>query len=144
MESCWVIVADSSRARVFRREPGLQIHEFEDLLNPDSRLKEQDLVSDAPGRGMNRPRSSRFAMSEPISQRDQSERTFAKRIAEFLVTARRRGEVQRLHLVAAPRFLGLLRAGLDKDTRAIVGSETPKNVVRMDPETLRALLPEYL
>jgi protein required for attachment to host cells len=144
MENCWIIVADSTRARLFRHEPGQHIHEFEDLLNPDARLKEQDLVSDSAGRGLNRSRASRFAMSEPVSHRELAEKEFAHRIAQFLVKARKRGDVQKLHMVAAPRFLGLLRAGLDDDTRAIIASETRKSVVRLDTDALRALLPEYL
>lgn len=137
MKQSWIVVADGARARLFRAEAGQQIREFEDMLNPDARLQEQELVFDSPMRG---PRGA----GDAETHHAQVEKVFAERIADRLIAARRKGEVERLHLVAAPRFLGLLRAGLDEATQAIVASESRKNLVRMEAQALRKLLPEHL
>lgn len=144
MDKCWVVVADRCHARLFRCEAGQQLQEFRDLLNPDGRLKEQELVSDSPGHGLKRARGGRFAMSESVSHHDLVEQDFAHRIAELLIQSRQKGEVDRLHLVAAPHFLGLLRAGLDAPTRDRVASEVASNAIQLTPEALRELLPEHL
>lgn len=144
MNTCWIVVADSTRARLFRLAPAQEIEELEVLVNPDARLREQDLVSDSPGRGLNRARSSRFSMAEAESHREHAEKSFARQLASHLRDARLDGNLTRLHLVAAPAFLGELRLHLDEATRALIRSETAKNVSRLDAKELRLLLPEYL
>ncbi|MEE4303017.1 host attachment protein [Wenzhouxiangella sediminis] len=144
MSDCWVIAADSSRVRLFRKTEGQSIEEFDVMLNPDARLREQDLVSDERGRGLNRSRSGRFAMAEPESHREHAEKTMALELARRLRQARLDGKMSRLHVLAAPRFLGQLRNSLDEDTREQIRSETAKNVSRLDAAAIRAQLPEYL
>ncbi|RFF26852.1 MULTISPECIES: host attachment protein [unclassified Wenzhouxiangella] len=144
MSDCWVVVADSSRVRLFRKGSGQALEEFDVMLNPDSRLREQDLVTDGPGRGLNRSRAGRFAMSESESQREHSEKAMAAELAGRLRQARLDGSLDRLHVLAAPHFLGELRNHLDDETRELIRSETDKNVSRLDPAAIRDQLPEYL
>lgn len=144
MSNCWVVVADSSRVRLFHKAEGQSLEEFDVMLNPDARLREQDLVSDDQGHGLNRSRSSRFAMSEAESHREHAEKTMALELARRLRQARLDGSLSRLHVLAAPRFLGQLRNSLDAETSELVQSETAKNVSRLDARAIRAQLPEYL
>ncbi|WP_376691139.1 host attachment protein [Wenzhouxiangella sp. EGI_FJ10409] len=144
MSDCWVIVADSARVRLFQKGEGQSIEEFDVMLNPDVRLREQDLVSDEPGRGLNRSRSSRFSMSEVEGHREHAEKTMAIELARRLRQARLDGSLSRLHVLAAPHFLGQLRNSLDEETRELVCSETAKNVSRLDAPDIRKQLPEYL
>lgn len=144
MSDCWVVVADSSRVRLFRKEDKQALEEFDVMLNPDARLREQDLVSDGPGRGLNRSRAGRFSMAEPESHREHAEKTMAAELAGRLRQARLDGSLERLHLLAAPHFMGELRNHMDDETRELIRSETAKNVSRMDAAAIRAQLPEYL
>lgn len=144
MSDCWVVVADSTRVRLFRKAEGQSLDEFDVMLNPDARLREQDLVSDEPGRGLNRSRSGRFSMGEAHSQREQAEKVMAGELAKRLKQARLEGGLKRLHVLAAPHFLGLLRHCMDDETGELIQSETAKNVSRLDAVEIRAQLPEYL
>lgn len=144
MGKCWVIAADSTRVRLFRKAEGQALEEFDVMLNPDARLREQDLVSDEPGRGLNRSRSGRFSMAEAESHREHAEKRMAGELAERLRQARLDGSLDRLHILSAPHFLGQLRNSLDSETRGLIRSETDKNVSRLDAAGIRAQLPEYL
>ncbi|MDZ7789900.1 MAG: host attachment protein [Xanthomonadales bacterium] len=144
MSDCWVVVADSSRVRLFQKGEGQSLEEFDVMLNPDARLREQDLVSDEPGRGLNRARSGRFSMADAENHREHAEKTMAMELARRLRQARLDGSVSRLHVLAAPRFLGQLRNCLDDETHDLMRSETAKNVSRLDAAAIREQLPEYL
>ena len=69
---------------------------------------------------------------------------FAIEIANRLNAARARGEFDRLGLVAAPAFLGLLRERLSPETRAIVEFEVDKDLLHLPPQEIRDRLPERL
>lgn len=144
MGECWVVVADSTRVRLFRKAEGKTLEEFDALLNPEGRMREQDLVSDEQGHGLNRSRSGRFSMSEPETQREHAEKAMAGELAERLRQARLDGSLSRLHILAAPHFLGQLRRRLDDETRELIQSETAKNLSKLDAAAIRGQLPEYL
>lgn len=144
MSSCWILVANNTHGRLFRyvRHQGLE--ELEVMVNPEARMKEQDLVSDAPGRGLNRPRASRFAMSSPSDQKTHESDLFAQSLARRLNAARRNDTIERIHIIAEPSLLGKLRARLDDITRECVRSEIVKNVTQLDAAQIRDLLPRKL
>jgi protein required for attachment to host cells len=144
MSDCWVVAADSARVRLFRKAEGQELDEFDVMVNPDARLREQDVVSDEPGRGLNRSRAGRFSMAEPESHREHAEKVMAGDLAKRLRQARLDGSLGRLHILAAPHFLGQLRHYLDSKTRELIQSEIDKNVSRLDAAGIRAQLPEYL
>lgn len=144
MSDCWIVVADSTRVRLFRKAEGQKLDEFDVMVNPDARLREQDLVSDEPGRGLNRARSGRFSMAEAEGHREHAEKLMAGDLAKRLRQARLDGNLGRLHILAAPHFLGELRNRLDDETRGLIRSETAKNVSRLDATAIRGQLPEYL
>lgn len=144
MSECWVVVADAARARLFRQSPERALEEFDSMVNPEGRMKEQDLASDEPGHGLNRARAGRFGMSGRENMRERSDRLFAGNLAARLDQARLDRQLDRLHLVAAPKFLGLLRQHLDDETRALVRSEIAKDLSQHDRDAIRAQLPEYL
>lgn len=144
MGDCWVVVADSARVRLFQKGEGQSLEEFDVMLNPDARVREQDLVSDGPGRGLNRSRSSRFSMADAESHRDHAQKAMAMVLAQRLRQARLDGGMSRLHILAAPRFLGQIRDCLDDETHSLIHSETAKNVSRMGAADIRKQLPEYL
>lgn len=140
MEKTWIVVADSSHARIFQLRDGqLPAEEIEDLANPLGRADNRQLASDGhgqyfgpEGRGHTAPR-----VEEPVQH---EVRQFAREIGHRLDTAAAQNRFQHLALVAAPRFLGLLRDSLDKQTRKLVTAEVPKNVSAFARQDLDACL----
>ena len=141
VEPTWVVVAESSRARIFVMD-GLQspLREVEDLVNPEGRAHERELTSDRPGRTIDSTGRKRHSKQAPVSPREQRVINFARTLAERIEHARTQGAFQRLILVAAPEFLGLLRGSLGEVTRQCITREVHKNFVRKDEQTIRESL----
>ena len=111
----WILVANSSRARLFSTEKVNAPWNLEqELEHPESRAKNMDLVSDKPGRqqqsasgGTNRP-----AMSERTEPKEAQAELFARELADVLEKGWQQGHCESIVLVAPPHFLGLLRGAL--------------------------------
>ena len=139
MDQTWVVVAEGSRARFFRFfAPGKPMKELEDLLNPDGRAHEHDLISDHEGRSFNSRGSARHSMQAPTTHKEQSVEDFSRKVAEHIEHGRTSGQFEDLVLVAAPEFLGLLRKHLGDAARGMIRREVPKNVVRESEDRIRA------
>lgn len=144
-DTTWVLVADGGRARLFTaRGPKAPLEEQTDAVMPSSRLQEQELVSDRPGRAFDRMGEGRHAMEPPTPAKEIESRRFAARIAALLEAERVRGAYSRLLLVAPPTFLGQLREALSDQVRGLVSTELDKDLVRFDPEAIRKHLPERI
>ena len=144
MPNTWVVVADSGAARIFSTEsPTSALVEREDYANPEARVSERRLTSDRPGRTTDSGgRSHSYSSDE--SPRETESRAFARLLADRLSGARAKGEFDRLVLVAAPAFLGRLRAALDNETRKRVEGELSADLVGMTADEIRARLPVRL
>jgi len=133
MPKTWIVVADSSRARVFEvldRNETLQ--EIDDLVNPAGRESERDLRTDGRGRyygGDQTQGHTGTPAADPVQHEVQ---LFAKTVAHYLEQARIEHRYDRLCLIAAPRFLGLLRQNLSKDSRHLVFEELDKDISWLD------------
>lgn len=140
MDQTWIVVADSSHARIFQLgDPQQAPAELFDLANPLGRADNRQLASDAQGqnfgpegRGHTAPR-----VEDPVQH---EVRQFARALGHRLDTAAAQQRFQHLALVAAPRFLGLLRDSLDKSTRKLVTVELAKNLTAATPHELEACL----
>lgn len=138
MEKTWVVVAESSRARIFEASGrGSELQELSDLVHPASRLKGHELMSDSPGRSFDSKGRGRHAMSQETDVRRNEGKTFADEIANQLEAGRTSGKFGRLVLVAPPEFLGLLRASLGPETAGLVAATVNKNIARLKPEEIR-------
>jgi protein required for attachment to host cells len=142
MNDVWVVVASSTRCRIFTQQkhsgPLLQIDELE---HPEGRLRGRDFASDRPGRAFDSFGSGRHAMGQPVNPADQEAIRFAKTVAEKIDLARKKARFERLVLVADPRFLGHLRQGLSSATRHLLTTELHKNLADADPKSIREALP---
>jgi len=130
MTTTWIIAADSSRARILQvtdREKALA--EIDDLLNPEGRVDDRQLTTDAHARfhgggGGSAPASD----LDETSAAEHATELFAKRVGDYLDKARTAHKYDRLHLVAPPRFLGQLRKELGKEVQKLVTDELPKDL----------------
>ena len=104
MTTTWIIAADSSRARILQvtdRQGALA--EVEDLLNPEGRVHDRELISDAHAR-------------------------FSGPAGDYLDKACTAHRYDRLHLIAPPKFLGQLRKELGKEVQKLVAVELPEDL----------------
>ena len=148
MATTWIVAADSSRARVLQvmdREQKLQ--EVETMLNPQGRMHDRDLQTDAAPRlsghgGMGKPGG--HSTSGPGSDREgtapaeHATELFAKEIGRFLDKARTEQRYDALVLVAPPKFLGALRGELGKEVQKLVADDLPKNLSWLSEREIEA------
>lgn len=111
----WVVVADASRARLFRAEtPRGPLVELEDAVHSAARLQDHELLSDRAGRAVDTQGHHRHGMEATTDPHDQEAQRFAHELAERLHVHHNAHDFDGLVLVAPPHFLGLLRGTLDE------------------------------
>jgi protein required for attachment to host cells len=103
-----------------------RLAEVEDFLNPEARVDDRQLTTDAHTRfhGSSGPASDR----EEMSATEHATELFAKRVGEYLDKARTAHRYDRLHLIAPPKFLGQLRKELGREVQKLVAEELPKDL----------------
>jgi protein required for attachment to host cells len=139
----WVVVADAARARVFEVDGKTKaIAEVMDLSHPASLQHASEMASDAPGMSSVKGMPSKFGMEEIVSPKEEEAIRFAKQVAEALQAGL--ADYERLYLIAAPHFLGLLRKDLDKAVQAKVVKEIDKDLTKHTLEDICTHFPELL
>lgn len=131
MTTTWILVAHEGGARLFANDgPGKGLGLVETIDHPEGRTPERDMVSDRPGRSFRKDSGdpSRASMGQSEGPHDRAVADFARLLAQKLKQARTQNQIQRLVLVAAPRFLGTLRSSLDGPTSQLVVGSINKNL----------------
>lgn len=140
MKTTWIVAADASRARIFEMLGRAEnLHEIETFVHPASREHDRDLVSDAHGRFQ---RSDEAGQSAP-ERTDASEheaQLFSRTLSTHLEQARNAHRYDQLRLIAAPKFLGLLRQNLSKEAQKLIEKETPKNLSWFDSNDIASFI----
>ena len=133
-----ILVADQAEA-IFYDLPsiGAVPREVARISDPLAHLHDRDLMSDRPGRAYERFGGARHAIEREEDPRQREAQRFARRIARRLDESRRKGEFERLLVVAGPQFLGMLRAAMSRPTKAVVAHEIHKDLVHGPVEVLR-------
>jgi protein required for attachment to host cells len=146
MPKTWVLVADTTRARVFSAEKATGgLEEVETLVHTESRLHEQALTSDQrPGRRQGSNGTGGHSMGHEEDPKRQEHLRFAKQVSGYLEDAHNARRFERLYVVAAPAFLGDLRNSLPKVVAQLITGEIPKNITRLGVGEIRDHLPERL
>lgn len=145
MITTWVVAADSSRAKILAAEKrNGPLTEVEDLVHTEARLQEQDLKSDTRGRAFDSGGQGRHAMEPRNTAKQQEAIRFAKQVCDTLTSAHGEGRFEKLYIVAAPTFLGLLRDCLNSVVQSKIAGEVSKNLATHSPQDIRGHLPEYL
>jgi protein required for attachment to host cells len=138
-----VVVADQSEARLYdydRTDRSLQL--LQHLTDPEARLHSRDLKSDRPGskadrgplRAGRRGAAAHHGVGADRDPREHEAQVFAHRIVAALQSAEQHSAADRIVLMAAPRFLGLLRQCLPESLRHLVAAEVHKDLVH-EPES---------
>ncbi|MGD8378309.1 MAG: host attachment protein [Gammaproteobacteria bacterium] len=138
-QSTWTLVADAARARIFRLTAGgdPRLVELEDLVHPESRLRDRDLRTD---RGGSTFASHGSGVDETGPEHDPGEhqaRVFARQIVDRLERARQDHEFDRLVVVAPAPFLGRLREAMGDPLKATVSETLDKDLCRLSTEDIQ-------
>ncbi len=139
MSKTWVVVAESSRAKIFEVEINKSrkfLKELRGFTHSISRNHKQQLS------GSQQKESRHSQLTSLHDTHKNHERTeFARTIGEHLNSARNRGLFNKLILMSPPRFLGALRKNLGNETSKYVVSEIDKNLVRHNIMEIQAHMP---
>jgi protein required for attachment to host cells len=119
----WIVVTDHVEARIWSRQGHGPPELVLDIPHPAGHLREQDLVSDEPGRMRADGRGHTQAMRQRGSARQTTRERFAAMVGAHLAEALAAGRYDELAIVAAPRWLGDLREHLGPAVRARVVAE---------------------
>jgi protein required for attachment to host cells len=145
MTYTWVVVADSTGARIFGAESASSgLSEVETLAHPEGRMHDRDITTDLPGRSFDSKGNARHVMEPPTDPKHELAIEFARTIARHLDAGRVKRDYEQLVIVAAPAFLGLLREQLNNHCRKLVAFELNKSLVHQTPEEIRSHLPKLL
>jgi len=141
MSNTWVLVAESSRAKLYRINGRLApFTEIDAMVHPESRMHEGDLVSDTAGSDGGSVGQGRHVIDKKHTAHEHESLQFAKQLASRLDSGRTNGDFDQLVLVAPPEFLGHLRSNLSKEVMSMVSRQVDKNLVQKPAEVLRAYL----
>ena len=145
MKSTYVLVADSTHARLFSAEsPSSQLIELETMNNPEGRLHDRDITSDIPGKINGSSGAGGHAYEDETDPKEHLSVNFARRIAKYLEDGRNSRHFEQLLVVSAPAFLGELRSQFSSPLSKLVCFELAKNLTTHSNEEIRSHLPQYL
>ena len=139
----WIIVANESTANFYSRdEKNSPIHKISSLKNETAQMKMEDLISDRGGRSFDSHGHGRHTLSTQTDPKEHESMRFAERIVSQLVRALQKGTIASFTVVAAPRFLGMLRKALQNKSAPDSYLTISKDVVGHDESAIEELLSE--
>lgn len=140
----WVVVADEAKAVFYAHETRSgPLERLFALDNEDERKKTVNLIAESGGRSFDSFGGHRHTLAkEKADPHRHIALQFAKDIAGRITKAKQSGECREFSLVAAPRFLGMLRDALDVAGNAEPVLTINKEVVSQDPTVIEKLLAE--
>ncbi len=148
MNTTWMVAANAGRARFFSQQAeSAPLEEINDMVNGGARLRASETESDQIGQlAASKSRFNVGAATQPsgyepnqLPSEHQTE-LFARDVCSYLLQAYYEGRYQRLCLIAAPQFLGVLRKLLDPQVAALLSVEINKDFTRLSPKELREQL----
>lgn len=142
MSKIWVLVAESSRAKIFETDsPRSLLRELEGFDHSASRMNDTDLVSSAPGRTFDRNGSGRHSMEPDTDPKVNEAHIFARELATHLNQNCEKKHFNKLVVIAPPDFLGILRASFSEHVIKLIAASINKNLVHETPENIQGHLP---
>ena len=151
METTWIVTADEGRARIFATSDRTQpLQEIEDMVNPSARMRTSEKYTDggdptAAGKSIHNTGGAlpNKQYEPPQTPEEHESESFAKGLCGYLLKAHQEARFQKLMLVAAPKFLGVLRVVLDPQLKPLVTKEINKDYSHSNAHQLREQLQAY-
>jgi len=144
MKLTWILVADSTRARIFTADTSASpLEEIESFSHTEGRLHDREITSDLPGK-IKSAGAGGHTFEQPTDPKKHESDIFAHRVAQYLEDAHNANRFDQLLIVAAPSFLGLLRNHLPEQVKKQVRFELDKEITMLSAADIRQHLPQYL
>lgn len=140
MAKTWILVANACQARIYCRNGIKQeLVLVKEMVHPESRMKNSDLVSDRPGYmpGVGNGHGSKQPQADP---KQNEALHFAQELAHMLNQGRCSQQFERIVLVAPPAFMGLLGEKIDVQTAKLVADKLSKDYTQSTEKELINLL----
>ncbi len=137
----WLLIANSSSARLFKIQTIHVLEEIRNFEHPESRLHNLDLVSDKPGRDFESSGMGRHALEPAVMPKQLEFELFAKRLADYLQEAHHKREFEDLYIAASPAFLGLLRQELSPTVTKSIKGTVDKDITQLKSSEILNHLP---
>ena len=136
----WILVANSSHAKLFRVMQFPRIEALKVFNHPESRLHDYDLVSDKPGRNFDRVGGGRHSYEAKHDPQSLEIDKFGKILADYLSIAYENGDFSRLYILANPSFLGILRQEMNPRLQESIIAEIGKDMTEHTTEDIEKQL----
>jgi protein required for attachment to host cells len=144
MAHTWIVVANSTRARIFEAPNNNDLKEIEEMSHPEGRLRNHELVSDRPGRTYESASTTRHAVEPKTNPQSVEFEHFADSLVDHLKKAHQEGKFKKLYLSATPAFLGMLRPKISREVASTIAAEYNVDLTLMGAAEIRKHLPYVL
>ena len=130
MAITWILVANASLAKLYANlGPNKGLTLVKELIHPESRQKNGELVSDRSG-AMGAVGSGGGSMQPQTLPKQHEAKVFAQEIAQALYQGRTSNAFKRAILIAPPAFMGLLNAVIDGPTAQLITDRFEKDYTK--------------
>ena len=134
-----VVVGDAARVRLFAVDLETEhLVETAALVNTAAHQHARDLTADRDGRSFDRQGGGRHALAPSSEPKSQATAVFARDVAAQVQEASVGSNT--IVLIAAPRFLGLLRKQLSPTTKSKVSRQINKDLTTSNAKEIEALV----
>jgi protein required for attachment to host cells len=128
MKKEWIVVASNEEVRIFKRVGASDIELLRDIGNPLGTAREQDLITDKPGRATDNRMRARHSYSTEQSHRERVLIEFFRDIIDILDKSFMSHDFDNLTIIAEPRLLGIIRQLLPERIKRAVRREIRKDL----------------
>ncbi|QID17823.1 host attachment protein [Nitrogeniibacter mangrovi] len=128
MAITWILVANASLAKLYANYgPNKGLKLVKELMHPESRQKNSDMVTDRPGAIQSSPGGGYESHRQP---KEQAAWAFAQELAQEFYHGRTKQQFGRAILVAPPAFMGMINANMDGPTERLVSARVEKDYTK--------------
>lgn len=140
METKWIIVANSSMARIFSMNTAHKLILIKELNHPESRKKDSELMSGSLGRYKVRGGAGGGNFSSRTDPKKNEVDHLAKQLAELLEHGRTTNNFDHIILITPPAFQGLLNKHFNPHLLAKISKVIPKDYPNLNERELLDVL----
>lgn len=140
MAITWILVANASLAKLYANlGPNKGLTLVKEMIHPESRQKNSDLVTDRAGSmpGVGNGSGSKISQTTP---KEHEAKVFAQEIAQELYRGRAKNAFARAIVCAPPAFMGMLNGVLDSPTAQLITDRFEKDYTKASEPVLRERL----
>ena len=144
MAITWILVANASLAKLYANlGPNKGLTLVKELIHPESRQKNSELVTDRAGSSPSAGNASgsKQAQTQP---KIHEAKVFAQEIAQELYKGRATNAFGRAIVFAPPAFMGMLNSVLDTPTAQLITDRFEKDYTKEPEPVLRERLASCL